>query len=137
MLSFLKICQHTKCFVLILDSAIWYLVSYWSTHHTKHFLKNYFIISIFQKLFHLNTTEKKIFLLQNIILSKRIKFLFMFLITLLPPFHKFNSCYSIAALFHAVLYCTVPAVLWNNEAINKQVLDMWSKRTDVIKICKH
>ena len=50
-LSFLKICQHTKYFVLILDSENWYLVYFWSTHHTKHFLKNYiFHYFIFSKI---------------------------------------------------------------------------------------
>ena len=42
----------------------------------------------------------------TIILSKRIKFSFMFLITL-PPFHKCNSYYSIAALFHDIISCAV------------------------------
>ena len=49
-LNFLKIWQHTKCFVLILDSENWYLVHFWSTHHAKHFLKNYiFHYLIFSK----------------------------------------------------------------------------------------
>ena len=42
----------------------------------------------------------------SIILSERIKFSFMFLITL-PPFHKCNSYYSIAALFHDIISCAV------------------------------
>ena len=42
----------------------------------------------------------------SIILSKRIKFSFMFLITL-PPFHKCNSYYSLAALFHDIISCAV------------------------------
>ena len=42
----------------------------------------------------------------SIILSKRIKFSFMFLITV-PPFHKCNSYYSIAALFHDIISCAV------------------------------
>ena len=51
-LSFLKICQHTKCFALILDSEKRYLVYFCSTHHTKHWkMKNYmFHHFIFSKI---------------------------------------------------------------------------------------
>ena len=75
----------------------------------KTFFKKLFHYFIFSKIISFKYHWKEDIPSTNIILSKKLSFHLCFLITLLPPFHKFNSCYSIATLFYDVIItsCTV------------------------------